>query len=133
MPRNNGLMPTPYPFSICKINLLLPHQCVVLTLILNPAQVATANTYAQLFSNLPSCGKPTRVMMYDLHTLQVSSLCYDIIIYSQFIVSDPKNIPNTPDSHQSLQNRFYLHGEHRQSKILALLCSISNTLLFLLR
>ena len=33
-------------------------------------QVATANTYAQLFSNLPSCGKPTRVIMYDLHTLQ---------------------------------------------------------------
>ncbi|KAG5178318.1 phosphoribosyltransferase-like protein [Tribonema minus] len=33
-------------------------------------QVATANTYAQLFSNLPSCGRPTRVMVYDLHTLQ---------------------------------------------------------------
>lgn len=33
-------------------------------------QVATANTYAQLFSNLPSCGKPTRLMTYDLHTLQ---------------------------------------------------------------
>jgi phosphoribosylpyrophosphate synthetase len=33
-------------------------------------QVATANTYAQLFSNLPSAGRPTRVMVYDLHTLQ---------------------------------------------------------------
>jgi phosphoribosylpyrophosphate synthetase len=33
-------------------------------------QVATANTYAQLFSNLPSCGKPTRLIVYDLHTLQ---------------------------------------------------------------
>ena len=33
-------------------------------------QVATANTYAQLFSNLPSCGKPTRLITYDLHTLQ---------------------------------------------------------------
>lgn len=33
-------------------------------------QVATANTYAQMFSNLPSCGKPTRLLVYDLHTLQ---------------------------------------------------------------
>ena len=33
-------------------------------------QVSTANTYAQMFSNLPSCGKPTRLMTYDLHTLQ---------------------------------------------------------------
>lgn len=37
------------------------------------AQVATANTYAQMFSNLPSCGKPTRLLIYDLHTLQVES------------------------------------------------------------
>jgi ribose-phosphate pyrophosphokinase len=33
-------------------------------------QVATANTYAQMFSNLPSSGKPTRLITYDLHTLQ---------------------------------------------------------------
>lgn len=33
-------------------------------------QVATANTYAQMFSNLPTCGKPTRLVIYDLHTLQ---------------------------------------------------------------
>mmetsp|Transcript_30035 Transcript_30035/g.35684 ORF Transcript_30035/g.35684 Transcript_30035/m.35684 type:complete len:336 (-) Transcript_30035:16-1023(-) len=32
--------------------------------------VATANTYAFMFSNLPSCGRPTRLMVYDLHTLQ---------------------------------------------------------------
>jgi ribose-phosphate pyrophosphokinase len=38
--------------------------------VVREGQVATANTYAQLFSNLPSCGKPTRVMVYDLHTLQ---------------------------------------------------------------
>ena len=29
-------------------------------------QVATANTYAQMFSNLPSCGRPTRLIIYDL-------------------------------------------------------------------
>ena len=33
-------------------------------------EVATANTYAQLFSALPSCGSPTRLVVYDLHTLQ---------------------------------------------------------------
>lgn len=33
-------------------------------------QVATASTYAQMLSNLPSCGRPTRVMLYDIHTLQ---------------------------------------------------------------
>lgn len=32
--------------------------------------VATANTYAFMFSSLPSCGRPTRLMVYDLHTLQ---------------------------------------------------------------
>ena len=33
-------------------------------------QVATANTYALLFSNLPTIGKPIRLMMYDIHALQ---------------------------------------------------------------
>jgi len=33
-------------------------------------QVATANTYSMLLSNLPSCGRPNRLMVYDLHTLQ---------------------------------------------------------------
>ena len=33
-------------------------------------QVATAATYAHMFSSLPSCGRPTRLMVYDLHTLQ---------------------------------------------------------------
>jgi hypothetical protein len=32
--------------------------------------VATAATYAHMFSSLPNCGKPTRLMVYDLHTLQ---------------------------------------------------------------
>eukprot|EP00599_Poterioochromonas_sp_BG-1_P005252 CAMPEP_0173151224 /NCGR_PEP_ID=MMETSP1105-20130129/11444_1 /TAXON_ID=2985 /ORGANISM="Ochromonas sp., Strain BG-1" /LENGTH=214 /DNA_ID=CAMNT_0014066541 /DNA_START=406 /DNA_END=1050 /DNA_ORIENTATION=+ len=38
--------------------------------VIQEGQVATANTYAQLFSNLPTCGKPTRLITYDLHTLQ---------------------------------------------------------------
>ena len=31
-------------------------------------QVATANTMSRLFSVLPSCGRPTRVLIYDIHT-----------------------------------------------------------------
>lgn len=38
--------------------------------VVKEGQVATANTYAQMFSNLPSCGRPTRLLVYDLHTLQ---------------------------------------------------------------
>eukprot|EP01038_Epipyxis_sp_PR26KG_P005455 gene5455-7549_t len=33
-------------------------------------RVATANTYSMLLSNLPTCGKPNRLMIYDIHTLQ---------------------------------------------------------------
>jgi len=33
-------------------------------------EVATAATYAHMFSSLPNCGRPTRLMVYDLHTLQ---------------------------------------------------------------
>jgi hypothetical protein len=32
--------------------------------------VATANTYSILLSNLPSIGRPNRLMIYDIHTLQ---------------------------------------------------------------
>jgi hypothetical protein len=33
-------------------------------------KVATANTYSMLLSSLPSIGKPIRLMIYDLHSLQ---------------------------------------------------------------
>lgn len=33
-------------------------------------RVATANTYSMLLSSLPSIGKPTRIMIYDIHALQ---------------------------------------------------------------
>lgn len=32
--------------------------------------VATANTYAMLFSSLPNCGIPTKLIIYDIHALQ---------------------------------------------------------------
>jgi len=37
---------------------------------LSEGEVATANTIGRMLSNLPSVGRPTRVMLYDLHTLQ---------------------------------------------------------------
>ena len=33
-------------------------------------KVATANTYSMLLSSLPSIGRPIRIMIYDIHTLQ---------------------------------------------------------------
>ena len=33
-------------------------------------QVATASTLARMFNNLPSCGPPSCLIIYDLHTLQ---------------------------------------------------------------
>jgi phosphoribosylpyrophosphate synthetase len=33
-------------------------------------KIATANTHALIFSSLPSCGKPSRIMIYDIHALQ---------------------------------------------------------------
>lgn len=38
--------------------------------VVSEGQVATAATYAHMFSSLPNCGRPTRLMVYDLHTLQ---------------------------------------------------------------
>jgi phosphoribosylpyrophosphate synthetase len=38
--------------------------------VVREGQVATAATFAHMFSSLPSCGRPTRLMVYDLHTLQ---------------------------------------------------------------
>ena len=34
-------------------------------------KIATANTYALLLSNLPNIGQPSRIMIYDIHALQV--------------------------------------------------------------
>merc|ERR1712048_278805 len=37
---------------------------------MSEGEVATANTIGRMLSSLPSVGRPTRVMIYDLHTLQ---------------------------------------------------------------
>ena len=43
---------------------------IVTERVVTEGEVATAATYAHLFSSLPSCGRPTRLIVYDLHTLQ---------------------------------------------------------------
>jgi hypothetical protein len=53
------------------LTVVLPYYPVgTMERVVQEGQVATAATYAQMFSNLPSCGKPTRLIIYDLHTLQ---------------------------------------------------------------
>lgn len=56
---------------ISSLTVVLPFYPVgTMERVIQEGQVATANTYAQMFSNLPTCGKPTRLVVYDLHTLQ---------------------------------------------------------------
>ena len=53
------------------MTVVLPYSPVgTMERVVREGQVATAATYAHMFSSLPSCGRPTRLMVYDLHTLQ---------------------------------------------------------------
>mmetsp|Transcript_102398 Transcript_102398/g.153464 ORF Transcript_102398/g.153464 Transcript_102398/m.153464 type:complete len:372 (-) Transcript_102398:117-1232(-) len=53
------------------MTVVLPYSPVgTMERVVKEGQVATAATYAHMFSSLPSCGRPTRLMVYDLHTLQ---------------------------------------------------------------
>ena len=45
-------------------------------------RVATANTYSMLLSNLPSIGRATRIMIYDLHALQTRFYFHSSVIPS---------------------------------------------------
>jgi phosphoribosylpyrophosphate synthetase len=44
--------------------------------VIKEGQVATANTYAQMFSNLPACGRPTRIIGISLHIYFSTTRCY---------------------------------------------------------
>eukprot|EP00752_Nemacystus_decipiens_P018353 g16464.t1 len=75
---NNDVTLSQFQVMICLLQYFVESLTVVLPYyptgtmerVVKEGQVATANTYAQMFSNLPSCGKPTRLLVYDLHTLQ---------------------------------------------------------------
>jgi hypothetical protein len=75
---NNDITLSQFQVMICLLQSFLESLTVVLPYspvgtmerVVNEGQVATAATYAHMFSSLPNCGRPTRLMVYDLHTLQ---------------------------------------------------------------
>lgn len=89
------------------LTVVLPYSPVgTMERVVREGQVATAATYAHIFSSLPSCGKPTRLMVYDLHTLQnrfylhgnaVANLQTTIPILKEIISGGSSNIGNGGD------------------------------------
>ena len=75
---NNDVTLSQFQVMICLLQSFIESMTVVLPYspvgtmerVVKEGQVATAATYAHMFSSLPSCGRPTRLMVYDLHTLQ---------------------------------------------------------------
>ena len=75
---NNDVTLSQFQVIICLLQSFIESLTVVLPYypvgtmerVTKEGTVATAATYAHMFSSLPSCGKPTRLMVYDLHTLQ---------------------------------------------------------------
>ncbi|KAG7337275.1 ribose-phosphate pyrophosphokinase [Nitzschia inconspicua] len=75
---NNDVTLSQFQVMICLLQSFIESMTVVLPFspvgtmerVIREGQVATAATYAHMFSSLPRCGRPTRLMVYDLHTLQ---------------------------------------------------------------
>lgn len=75
---NNDVTLSQFQVMICLLQSFIESLTVVLPFspvgtmerVIREGQVATAATYAHMFSSLPNCGRPTRLMVYDLHTLQ---------------------------------------------------------------
>jgi ribose-phosphate pyrophosphokinase len=75
---NNDVTLSQFQVMICLLQSFIESLTVVLPYypvgtmerVVREGQVATAATFAHMFSSLPSCGRPTRLMVYDLHTLQ---------------------------------------------------------------
>jgi phosphoribosylpyrophosphate synthetase len=74
--------------------------------VIKEGTVATAATYAHMFSSLPNCGRPTPLMVYDLRTLQnrfylhgnaVASLQTAIPLLKERIKSTNSNCVAFPD------------------------------------
>jgi len=91
---------------VASLTVVLPFYPVgTMERVVKEGQVATANTYAQMFSNLPTCGRPTRVLVYDLHTLQNR-----FYLHGNAIASLQTTIPilldalSTPDANGNLIN-----------------------------
>jgi len=75
---NNDVTLSQFQVMICLLQSLIESLTIVLPYypvgtmerVTREGKVATAATHAHMFSSLPSCGRPTRLMVYDLHTLQ---------------------------------------------------------------
>ena len=75
---NNDVTLSQFQVLICLLQSFIESLTIVLPFspvgtmerVTREGQVATAATYAHMFSSLPTCGRPTRLMVYDLHTLQ---------------------------------------------------------------
>ena len=75
---NNDVTLSQFQVMICLLQSFIKSLTVVLPYypvgtmerVVCEGQVATAATFAHMFSSLPNCGRPTRLMVYDLHTLQ---------------------------------------------------------------
>jgi len=75
---NNDVTLSQFQVIICLLESFVQSLTVVLPFspvgtmerVVREGQVATAATHAHMFSSLPNCGRPTRLMVYDLHTLQ---------------------------------------------------------------
>ena len=75
---NNDVTLSQFQVMICLLQSFIESMTVVLPYspvgtmerVTREGTVATAATYAHMFSSLPNCGRPTRLMVYDLHTLQ---------------------------------------------------------------
>eukprot|EP00440_Ansanella_granifera_P022914 gb/GFBE01024885.1/.p1 GENE.gb/GFBE01024885.1/~~gb/GFBE01024885.1/.p1 ORF type:complete len:340 (+),score=77.17 gb/GFBE01024885.1/:1-1020(+) len=75
---NNDVTLSQYYALVClaesfieSLTILLPFfPTATMERVLVEGEVATANALAKMFSNLPSIGRPARLMLYDLHTLQ---------------------------------------------------------------
>jgi ribose-phosphate pyrophosphokinase len=75
---NNDVTMSQFQVMICLLQSFVHELIIVLPFspvgtmdrVVREGQVATAATYAHMFSCLPNCGRPSRLMIYDLHTLQ---------------------------------------------------------------
>ena len=111
---NNDVTLSQFQVMICLLQSFIESLTVVLPFspvgtmerVIREGHLATAATYAHMFSSLPNCGRPTRLMVYDLHTLQnrfylhgnaVASLHTAIPLLKQALVGHKVNCLAFPD------------------------------------
>jgi hypothetical protein len=92
---NNDVTLSQFQVIICLLQSFIESMTVVLPYypvgtmerVTKEGTVATAATYAHMFSSLPNCGRPTRLMVYDLHTLQNRFYLVCILVVVVFLLN----------------------------------------------